>query len=107
MRRRPIRGRRVEPRFAGGFAQLAGVGGQYLPVDVGRGFDGLRFDRNEDVHLSAPERAGDRVADFVFRLPVDRRQPQREVHLFGVQGADFDRDFSVRERDFAFSEAGH
>lgn len=59
---------------------------------MGRGLDGLRFDRNEEIDLTAQERAGYDVADFVFRLAVDGREAHAEIELLGVQRADLHRD---------------
>ena len=88
-------------------AQLLGIGGEYLFINTRRGLHGLRFDGHEDIDLAALYRAGDDIADFVFRLAVNGRKPQPEVELFGVERTDFDRDLLILQRGFALAEARH
>ena len=97
----------VDARERKRVVHLAEVFAEHLAVDARRCLDGLRLDRDEDVDLAPLDRAGDQVADFVFRLPVDCREPQREVQLLGVQRAYLDRDFLISECGLAFAEAGH
>ena len=97
----------VDARERKRVVHLAEVFAEHLAVDARRRFDSLRLDRDEDVDLAPLDRAGDQVADLVFRLPVDSREAQREVQLLGVQRADLDRDFLIPECGLAFAEAGH
>ena len=97
----------VDARERKRVVHLAEVFAEHLAVDARRRFDSLRLDRDEDVDLAPLDRAGDQVADLVFRLPVDCREAQREVQLLGVQRADLDRDFLIPECGLAFAEAGH
>ncbi len=89
------------------FGRLPHVFAVQFAVYPGRGLGLLVFHRHEYVHLAAYQSAGRQRADFVFRLAVERRQPQVQVQLFGVQRADFHRYLLVLQRGFAFAEARH
>ncbi len=97
----------LEPGGLRRVAQLRGIGGECLPVDVGRGLRALRFDRHERIDLAAHQRAGQCPADVVLGLSVDGRQAQVEVELLGVERTELHRYFLGSESGFGLTEARH